>query len=86
MYDMHEWCAMMAHETKSAVLKTIDEILHDAGKELTGTELDKLKDAWKIISLLPKKHTHEEAEHPAEAHPAEAHPAETTANGKVETK
>ena len=78
MYDMHEWCAMMAHETKSAVLKTIDDILHDAGKELTGTELDKLKDAWKIISLLPKKHSHEEMGH--------EHPAETTANGKIETK
>lgn len=78
MYDMSEWCAMMAHETKSAVLKTIDDILHDAGKELTGTELDKLKDAWKILSLLPKKQTSE--------HEGTPHPAETSVNGKVETK
>lgn len=61
MYDYHkDWCHMLAAKTKERVLETIDVILHDADKELTGTELDKIKDAWKIISLLPKKDNAEE--------------------------
>ena len=54
------WMKSVAEDTAKHVLKTVTNILDDADKKLTSTELEDIGHAWQILSMLDKLcHEHE---------------------------
>lgn len=48
---MNEWKKRCAEKSVEKVLKTIDHIMDDSNGHLDDTELDELKDCWKILCM-----------------------------------
>lgn len=55
-----DWMGSLADDSKKALLKTLDKVLTDADTaNLSSSELDKIKDCWKALSLIESyEHSH----------------------------